>query len=139
MNNYLELKFMSIGENEAFARNAVASFVLGLNPTLEEISDIKTAISEAVTNSVVHGYNESKEGEILIKVSIVERLVVIEVRDYGIGIDDVEKAKQPFYTTKKEDERSGMGFTIMECLMDKLQINSSGDGTVLSMQKEICK
>lgn len=135
--NEMKLEFISKSNNEAFARIAVAAFVSGLDPTIEEISDIKTAVSEAVTNSIVHGY-EDKLGIINIKCKIEERTVTIEISDNGKGIENVEMAKQPLYTSKPNLERSGMGFTIMESFMDDLKVESVlGVGTKVTMKKQI--
>lgn len=137
MTDILKMQIKSKADNEAFARAAVAAFVTRINPTLEEINDIKTAVSEAVTNAVVHGY-DSEEGIILLDIQIDNQKVSITVEDYGKGIDDVEMAREPLYTTKPEDERSGMGFTFMEIFMDELKVESSpGKGTVVHMSKTI--
>ena len=137
MENEMKLEFISKSNNEAFARIAVAAFVASLDPTIEEISDIKTAVSEAVTNSIVHGY-EDKMGLIHINCKIINRKVFIEISDNGRGIENVELAKQPLYTSKPDLERSGMGFTIMESFMDKLTVESVlGVGTKIIMEKEI--
>ena len=135
--NEMKLEFISKSNNEAFARITVAAFVAQLDPTIEEISDIKTAISEAVTNSIVHGY-EDRLGIININCKIIDRLVVIEIIDSGKGIENVEMAKQPLYTSKPNLERSGMGFTIMESFMDSLKVESVlGVGTKVTMEKKI--
>lgn len=135
--NKMKLEFISKSNNEAFARISVAAFVSQLDPTIEEISDIKTAVSEAVTNSIVHGY-EDKMGMITVKCKIHERTVMIEISDNGKGIENIEMAKQPLYTSKPNLERSGMGFTIMESFMDELDIESIlGLGTKITMKKEI--
>ncbi len=135
--NEMKIEFLSKSSNEAFARIAVAAFISGLDPTIEEISDIKTAVSEAVTNSIVHGY-EDKVGIIILKCKIIERDVYIEISDNGKGIENVEIAKQPLYTSKPNLERSGMGFTIMESFMDKLDVESIiGVGTKITMKKTI--
>ena len=135
--NEMKLEFISKSNNEAFARIAVAAFVSGIDPTIEEISDIKTAVSEAVTNSIVHGY-EDKLGIINLKCKIKDRDITIEISDNGKGIENVEMAKQPLYTSKPNLERSGMGFTIMESFMDSLQIESVlGVGTKITMKKTI--
>lgn len=120
---------MAKSENESFARASVAGFCLQLNPTIDQITDIKTAVSEAVTNSIVHAYPGKEKGEIAIKVTLFDdNKVMIEVRDFGVGIDDLEKAKQPFFTTKPNEERSGMGFTVMESFMDSLEVSNQKDG-----------
>ncbi len=121
--NEMKLEFLSRSNNEAFARITVAAFVSGLDPTIEEISDIKTAVSEAVTNAIVHGY-EDKLGIVNIRCKIIDREVTIEISDNGKGIENIEMAKQPLYTSKPNLERSGMGFTIMESFMDDLKVES---------------
>ena len=136
-NNEMKVEFLSKSVNEGFARSVVASFVSQLDPTIEELSDIKTAVSEAVTNAIVHGY-EDKMGIITLKCKIIERDIYIEILDNGKGIENVEIAKQPLYTSKPNLERSGMGFTIMESFMDKLDVESIiGVGTKVTMQKSI--
>ncbi len=138
MNNYMSLKFKSIPENEIMARSAVASFVNYLNPDMNELADIKTSISEAVTNCIIHGY-EGKEGDIELTAITEGGLLTVKIVDFGKGIDDIEKAKEPLYTSKPELERSGMGFTIMESFMDTMQvISSDGKGTMVIMTKNIC-
>ena len=123
--------------NEGFARSMVATFCVQLNPSVSEINDIKTAVSEAVTNSIVHGYGGEK-GTINIFVGIKENVVYIKISDRGVGIDDIEKAKQPFFTTKSKEERSGMGFTLMESFMDTLNVFNNEDcGVTVEMSKEI--
>lgn len=139
MNNTNEMlvEFKSAALNESFARMVVAAFITSTNPTLEEVSDVKTAVSEAVTNSIIHGY-ESKDGLIRIKAKIEGRKIYIEVIDEGKGIEDIKKAMEPLYTSKPEEERSGMGFSFMEAFMDKLEVESTyGKGTVVKMWKEI--
>ena len=139
MDNYMKLEIMAKGENESFARSAVAAFALPLNPSLSELSDIKTAVSEAVTNSVVHAYKQGdEERKIVIECRICEGELHIEITDYGCGIDDVEKAQTPFYTTLSGEERSGMGFTIMQTFMDGFSLQSTrGKGTRVAMTKRI--
>ncbi|MBA4543080.1 MULTISPECIES: anti-sigma F factor [Thermoactinomyces] len=133
--NVMELKFSSRSENEAFARVAVASFVSQLDPTVEELTDIKTVVSEAVTNAVIHGYEE-RDGIICIRTEIDGERVSITISDQGVGISDVNLARQPLYTSKPELERSGMGFTIMENFMDEVIIHSKpGHGTTVHMVK----
>ncbi len=135
--NDMKLEFISKSNNEAFARISVAAFVSQLDPTIEELSDIKTAVSEAVTNSIVHGYEE-KQGIVTIICKIHENEIFIQVSDNGKGIENIEMAKQPLYTTKPNLERSGMGFTIMESFMDELNIESIlGIGTKVTMRKKI--
>ncbi|MDA8353808.1 MAG: anti-sigma F factor [Firmicutes bacterium] len=136
--NHMELKFASRSENESFARVAVASFVSQLDPTMEELTDIKTVVSEAVTNAVIHGYEERTDGVITIRTDIENDQVSILIEDQGVGIDDVEQARQPLYTSKPELERSGMGFTIMENFMDQVEIASSvGKGTRIRLVKKL--
>lgn len=135
--NEMKLEFLSKSCNEAFARITVAAFVSQLDPTIEELSDIKTAVSEAVTNCIIHGY-EDCEGVIKIKARIIRNNVEIEISDTGRGIENVELARKPLYTTKANLERSGMGFTIMESFMDEVEIDSVyGLGTKIVMRKKI--
>ena len=121
--NEMKLEFLSKSSNEAFARITVAAFASQLDPTIEELADIKTAVSEAVTNSIIHAY-EGKVGLVKIVCQIIEGCIQIEISDTGKGIEDIEIAKQPLYTSKPDLERSGMGFTIMESFMDELKIES---------------
>ena len=135
--NKMQLEILSKSSNEAFARITVAAFAAQLDPTIEELSDIKTSVSEAVTNSIIHGY-ENKDGIIRISAYIFEDIVRIEIADQGKGIEDIKIAKQPLYTTKPELERSGMGFTIMDNFMDSLKVRSvAGRGTTVVMKKKI--
>ncbi|SHE64028.1 stage II sporulation protein AB (anti-sigma F factor) [Thermoanaerobacter uzonensis DSM 18761] len=135
--NMMELKFLSKSQNESFARTVVAAFAAQLDPTIEEIADIKTAVSEAVTNCIIHGY-ENKIGIITIKAFISGNKITIEVIDEGKGIDDIEKAMQPLFTTRLEEERAGMGFTVMQTFMDELEVESTpGKGTLVRMIKYI--
>ena len=136
----MKLSLPALGENECFARNAVAAFSLYLNPTLAELSDLKTAVSEAVTNCIVHAYDKDGDGEIVIECTadLEKRSLHISVTDFGRGIEDLERAKLPFYTTLEEDERSGLGFTIMQTFMDEFLLESVyGKGTVVKMCKKI--
>ena len=123
LKNEMKLEFMSRSANEAFARIAVASFASQLDPTIEELADIKTSVSEAVTNSIIHAY-DGKEGVIKIHSKLYDNEIEIEVIDTGIGIENIEEAKAPLFTTKSNLERSGMGFTIMENFMDELRVES---------------
>lgn len=133
--NEMKLEIPSKSQNEAFARVTVAAFAAQLDPTIEEISDIKTAVSEAVTNAIIHGY-ENQNGIIVIKAGIADNLLTVEIEDFGKGIEDVEMAKQPLYTSKPELERSGMGFTVMESFMDSLIVESKpNSGTKIIMTK----
>ena len=135
--NYITFEFLSRSANEGFARGAVACFAAQLDPTLEELGDIKTAVSEAVTNAIVHAYPDTL-GKVVVKAKILEGNVLeVTVRDWGRGIADVEQARKPLYTTGGE-ERSGMGFTIMESFMDKLTVRSAeGKGTRVTMRRRI--
>ncbi|WP_330597082.1 anti-sigma F factor [Wansuia hejianensis] len=136
-NNYMKLEFLSKSNNESFSRVVVAAFAAQLDPTLEEISDIKTAISEAVTNSIIHGY-EYGEGMITIESTIKGNEIEIIISDEGKGIGDLDEAMEPFYTSKPNLERSGMGFTVMETFMDTLTVESrESKGTVVKMTKKI--
>lgn len=135
--NKMNLKFSAVSENESFARLAVASFCSNSDLTIEDITDIKTAVSEGVTNSIVHGYC-GNDGIVEINVEIGLKEIHIEIIDYGVGIEDVEQAQKPFYTSKPECERSGMGFTVMEGFMDKMIVESKlGEGTKVTLIKNI--
>ncbi len=135
--NEMKLEFSSKSSNESFARIAVAAFATQLDPSLEEVADIKTAVSEAVTNCIIHGY-ENKEGIIKIECRLFANSIEIEISDSGKGIEDIEKAKEPLYTSKSDLERSGMGFTIMESFMDEVKVESVlGIGTKVTMKKMI--
>lgn len=137
LDNFIRLQFPSRSENESFARVAVAAFAAQLDPTLEELTELKTAVSEAVTNAIIHGY-ENSFGEVRIECAIFENSVQIIIEDDGVGISDIEQARQPLYTSRPELERSGMGLTIMETFVDELQIESnSGKGTRVRMFKTI--
>lgn len=137
--NEMKLEFLSKSNNEAFARIAVAAFASQLDPTIEEIADIKTAVSEAVTNSIIHGY-EDTEGMVKIVCKLFANSITIEISDNGKGIENVDIAKEPLYTSKPNLERSGMGFTIMESFMDELKVESVlGVGTKITMKKMIKK
>ena len=136
--NSVRIEFPSHSSNEAFARSAAAAFAAQLDPTLEELGDLRTAVSEAVTNAIVHAYPESI-GQILMRLRILDGNVLeVTVKDWGKGIEDLEKAMTPLYTTGGE-ERSGMGFTIMESFTDRLKLRSSpGKGTMVTMLKKVC-
>ena len=137
--NEMKLEFISKSSNEALARISVAAFASQLDPTIEELSDIKTAVSEAVTNCIIHGY-ENKQGIVKIIARLKENEIIIEISDNGKGIENVEIAKEPLYTTKPNLERSGMGFTIMENFMDSMEVESIvGLGTKVTMSKIISK
>lgn len=135
--NEITFIFDSSSENESLARMVVAAFLTRLDPTMEELADVKTAVSEAVTNAIIHGY-EGQEGKITIHSKIEENKIEIEIQDNGVGIPDVEKAMEPLYTTKPEMDRSGMGFAFMEAFMDELEVISEQDkGTTVRMKKTI--
>ncbi len=137
--NEMKIELLSKSANEAFARISVAAFASQLDPTIEEIADIKTSVSEAVTNAIIHGYNNT-EGIVKIKAKLYEDEIEIEVSDTGSGIENIEEAREPLYTTKGNLERSGMGFTIMENFMDELSVESIvGLGTKVVMTKKIKK
>ena len=134
-NNSIKIEFISKSANEGFARVAIAAFASQLDPTLEQINEIKTAVSEAVTNCIVHGYKD-KIGKIYINAKLYQNKLVITIRDKGCGIENVEKAREPLFTTGNENERSGMGFTIMESFMDKISVASKLDkGTKVTLTK----
>ena len=138
-NNWMKMEFEAVSANESLARIAVASFITGLNPTVEEMADIKTAVSEAVTNAIIHGY-QGNEGQVRVFCEVSGREIFIRIEDDGVGISDVEKAREPFFTTKPELERSGMGFAFMEAFMDEVQVVSvQGKGTRVTLKKEIGK
>lgn len=138
-NNYMKVEFESKSHNEAFGRVVVAAFVAQLDPTIEEITDIKTAVSEAVTNAIIHGY-ENKIGLITIVVVIKGKEIEIDVSDNGKGIENFAKAMEPLYTSKPELERSGIGFTVMETFMDVVKVYSKvGEGTRIRLSKRIEK
>lgn len=144
MNNKVMASFDAISENESFARMLIMGFMVGMNPTLDELSDVKTAVSEAVTNAIIHGYEEGKEVEdgVVPQVEMTcikegQNLTVI-IEDHGVGIENVQEARQPFFTTKPDMERSGMGFAFMETFMDKVEVTSKvGEGTCVMMSKYI--
>jgi stage II sporulation protein AB (anti-sigma F factor) len=136
--NFMTLSFASRSENESFARVAVAAFISQLDPTLNELTDIKTVVSEAVTNSIIHGYDNRPDGIVTITTEIEGDVIRITVEDQGAGIADLDQARQPLYTSKPELERSGMGFTIMENFMDEVEVTSTpGAGTKIRMMKRI--
>ena len=153
MRNEMEISFDAIGDNEGFARVAVSAFLAHLNPTLEELSDIKTAVSEAVTNAIIHGYEnvagyegrgkkpanaQVHPGKVVVRCLLVDGTLSVEVEDKGCGIENIEKAMEPLYTTKPELDRSGMGFAFMEAFMDELDVVSRpGEGTLVKMRKKL--
>lgn len=141
MNNKLTMEFSALAENEAFARAAAAAFVMPADPTVEELTEIKTAVSEAVSNCVIHGYGEGfaeEENPVITMECALEKgnRLTIKIKDKGVGIDDVDRAMEPLYTTGNDEERSGMGFTVMQSFMDKLNVRSvKGEGTTVIMTK----
>lgn len=138
-NNYFKLEFEAKNINEGFARGVVAMFASQLSPTVSEISDIKTAVSEAVTNSIVHGYN-GKGGKIILESKIDGYKLDVTVTDFGVGIDDIDMALQPFFTSKADEEHSGMGFTLMDSFMNNLTVEpNKPNGLIVRMQKVIKK
>lgn len=137
MDNNMSTEFLSISENEGFARVVAAAFAAQLNPTAAELAEIKTAVSEAVTNAIIHGY-ENTEGTVRLEAKIHKNTLEISVTDYGWGIADIEEARKPLFTGKPEMERSGMGFSIMESFMDSVEVISRlGEGTTVKMTKTV--
>lgn len=137
MNNQMELKFSAIPENEAFARMVVSAFLVQANPTLSIVSEVRTAVSEAVTNAIVHAYEETS-GYVMLRAWIDENNIRLEIEDQGKGIENIEHAMQPFYTSHPEQERTGMGFALMQSFMDHVRVQSSlGNGTIVFMQKRL--
>lgn len=135
--NWMKLEFEALSENERLARIAVASFITVLNPTVEEMTDVKTAVSEAVTNAIIHGYEEEK-GIVYIRCRLDRDLLEVEIEDKGKGIENIEKAMEPLFTTKPEKDRSGMGFSFMEAFMDEVEVTSVvGIGTTVFMKKKL--
>ena len=138
--NEMRIEFAAISDNESFARMAIAAFVTPLNPTLEEVSDVKTAISEAVTNSIIHGYENrgSLEDKVCMNCRLKGDVLEVEITDQGVGIEDIKTAMEPLYTSRPELDRSGMGFAFMEAFMDNLEVKSEPDiGTCIKMCKKI--
>lgn len=141
MNNEMRLEFDAVSENEGFARVAVAAFITPLDPTLEEVADIKTAVSEAVTNAIIHGYagwSGEEPGKVEVRCRLRGDVLHIEIEDKGRGIEDVEQAMEPLFTTRPDMDRSGMGFAFMEAFMDDLDVTSRlGSGTLVKMEKKL--
>lgn len=134
----MQLQFCALSQNESFARVTVAAFIAQLDPTLDELTEIKTVVSEAVTNAIIHGYEGNPSGIVYIDLAIEDGFVDLSIRDEGVGITDIEEARQPLFTTKPELERSGMGFTIMENFMDECMIESQpGLGTIVRLKKHL--
>lgn len=137
--NKISLTLEALSKNEAFARVSVSAFATQLNPTIEQLEDIKMAVSEAVTNAIIHGY-EAEQGQVFIHCQICNNTLYIQIEDKGKGIEDIQKAREPLYTSKPHMERSGMGFTVMEMFMDQVEIISKvGEGTKICMSKKISK
>ena len=136
MYNKMSVSFLSISENEAFARNVIACFLINADPTLRELNDIKTAVSEAVTNAIVHGYPNT-QGSVEMTAEIIENSVHITIKDYGVGIENLSKALELFYTTKPNQERSGMGFTVMQSFMDRFEVKNDKNGVIVNMGKDL--
>lgn len=137
INNTMKLQIEAKSQNESFARSVVASFFVQINPTLEQIEDLKTAVSEAVTNCIVHAYQGAQQGAIIIECDLSDKLIEVRIKDYGKGIEDVKQAMRPFYTTGTEGERSGMGFTVMQAFCDKVDVVSKKGETVVTLTKSI--
>ena len=138
MKNEMQIEFLSLSENEAFARVTVGAFISQLDPTMEELTEIKTVVSEAVTNSIIHGYNNEGHHKVYIACSLHEGEIELTIQDKGTGIKNIEEARQPLYTSKPELERSGMGFTIIENFMDTVEvISDSENGTIVHMTKQL--
>ncbi|KYG30707.1 anti-sigma F factor [Alkalihalobacillus trypoxylicola] len=138
--NEMEIRFSAKSENESFARVTVGAFIAQLDPTMDEMTEMKTVVSEAVTNSIIHGYHNNPDGMVYIHAVIDEQTIELTIRDEGMGITDIEEARQPLFTSKPELERSGMGFTIMENFMDEININSEPMiGTTIFLKKHLTK
>lgn len=136
MYNEMELSFCAVAENEALARMVISAFLVRTNPTMSTISEVRTAVSEAVTNSIVHAYGDQGRGRVVLRAVLESDRVTIEVEDFGCGIDNVEQAMKPFYTSQPERERSGMGFSLMQSFMDGVEVQSElGKGTKVTMKK----
>lgn len=135
--NNMKIEFDALSENESFARLAIAGFMASANPTLEELEDVKTAVSEAVTNAIIHGY-AGREGKVVLEGNLKKGCLTVKVQDFGVGIGDIEQARKPMFTTREDLERSGMGFTFMEAFMDELHIESGiNQGTLVTMSKKL--
>jgi stage II sporulation protein AB (anti-sigma F factor) len=136
--NEMNLQFSALSQNESFARVTVAAFIAQLDPNMDELTEIKTVVSEAVTNAIIHGYENDPNGIVYIQVIIEDGLIDLTIKDVGMGIVDVEEARQPLFTTKPDLERSGMGFTIMENFMDEVEVHSQpGRGTEVRLRKHL--
>ncbi len=138
MHNEMEVRFLSLSGNEALARAIAVSFAAQMNPGIEELSDIRTAVSEAVTNAIIHGYDQNTDRVVTLQMETEKDVLTVIVRDEGCGIGDIDLARKPFYTSKPELERSGMGFSVMEAFMDSVDVRSElGHGTTVTMRKRI--
>ena len=138
MHNEMEIRFLSLSGNEGFARAAAAAFASQMDPGIEELSDIRTAVSEAVTNAIIHGYEQQTDRIVVLQMEIDNDMLIVVVRDDGCGIGDIELARKPFFTSKPELERSGMGFSVMEAFMDSVDVRSEVHvGTTVTMRKRI--
>jgi len=138
MHNEMEIRFLSLSGNEGFARAAAAAFASQMNPGIEELSDIRTAVSEAVTNAIIHGYEQQTDRIVVMEMEIDNDMLTVIVKDDGCGIGDIELARKPFFTSKPELERSGMGFSVMEAFMDSVDVRSEVHvGTTVTMRKRI--
>ena len=136
MMDQMEISFQAIAENEAFARMVISAFLVRRDPVLSILSEVRTAVSEAVTNAVVHAYQGQNPGRIQMRAALDDEKILIEIVDYGCGIEDIQQAMKPFYTSKPDEERSGMGFALMQSFMDRVQVESSpGSGTAVRMEK----
>ncbi len=134
--NKIELKFSSIIENEPFVRTAISAFILPLNPSLDELSEVKTIVSEAVSNAIIHGYNYDSSKDVYLRAKITDSILEVVVQDYGVGIENIEEAMQANFTTKVNEQRAGMGFSIMQTLSDKFEVRSQKDiGTRVTITK----
>ena len=139
MKNYLYASFPSLTCNESLARGVCAQFAIMLDPTVEELSDVRTAVSEAVTNAIIHGYGNA-DGQVVMELEAEDDMLTVTVRDTGRGIEDIELARRPFYTSKPGEERSGMGFAVMEAFMDSVEVESApGRGTTVMMRKRFLR
>lgn len=138
IDNSMKVEFLAKSQNESFARVAVAAFISQLDPTIEELTDVKTAVSEAVTNAIIHGYENNGTGVVKIEAQLDEKMVIITIEDNGVGIENVNEAREPLYTSRPDLERSGMGFTVMETFMNSLEVYSKkGQGTKIVMKKNL--
>ncbi|WP_079530185.1 anti-sigma F factor [Halobacillus hunanensis] len=138
MKNHMKIEFLSVSQNESLARISVAAFISQMNPTMDELTDIKTVVSEAVTNAIIHGYEDKPDQTVTLECAMEDEQIEIIIKDNGIGMTDIEQAREPLFTSKPEWERSGMGFTIMENFMDRVEIKSDeGEGTTIRMVKQL--